>query len=98
MKTNKGYKCFEMDTEGNLYALFIDRNTVMPANKWIEAEMHKTKGFSFRPGLHIGEIPDCLGLSPIITLIQDIIKEEEKDGREFLQRLNMFQIMIIQNL
>lgn len=59
MKTNKGFKCFEMDQDGNLYSLFIDKNTVMPVGEWIEAGMHETKGFSFRPGLHIGEIPDC---------------------------------------
>ena len=59
MKTNKGFKCFEMDPDGNLYSLFIDKNTVMPVGEWIEAGMHETKGFGFRPGLHIGEIPDC---------------------------------------
>lgn len=59
MKTNKGFKCFEMDTQGNLYALFIDKNTIMPIGEWIKAEIHPTKGYSFRPGLHIGEIPDC---------------------------------------
>lgn len=59
MKTNKGFKCFEMDTNGNLYALFIDKNTIMPVGEWIKAGIHETKGFSCRPGLHIGEIPDC---------------------------------------
>ena len=59
MKINKGFKCFEMDTNGNLYALFIDKNTAMPVGEWINAGVHETKGFSFRPGFHIGEVPDC---------------------------------------
>lgn len=54
-----GYKLFEMDAEGNLYALFIDKNSVMPVGEWLQAGIFVTKGFSVRPGYHIGDIPDC---------------------------------------
>ena len=52
----KGFKLFEMDTENNLYPLFIDKKTVYPIGEWIKAENHPTKGFATRPGLHVGQI------------------------------------------
>lgn len=57
MKVNTGYKLFEMDECGNLYALFIDKNTIMPIGEWLLAGNFPTKGFALRPGFHIGEIP-----------------------------------------
>ena len=50
------YKLFEMDTNNNLYPLFIDKKTTCPIGKWIQAENHPTKGFAKRPGIHTGEI------------------------------------------
>ena len=57
MKTNFGYKLFERDPEGNLYPLFLDKNTVYPIGEWINAEIHYGKNFAPRPGLHCGIIP-----------------------------------------
>lgn len=57
MNIKTGYKLFEMDEHGNLYALFIDKNTIMPINEWLKAGKFPTKGFALRPGYHIGEIP-----------------------------------------
>ena len=59
MNIKKGYKLFEMDEQGNLYALFIDKNTEMPINQWLKAGNFPTKGFSVRPGYHIGQIPSA---------------------------------------
>ena len=59
MKTKIGYKLFEQDEQGNLYALFIDKNTIMPVDEWLQAGIFPTKGFSVRPGYHIGEIPSA---------------------------------------
>lgn len=59
MKTERGYKLFEMDENGNLYALFIDKNTIMSIDEWLKAENHPTKGFAPRPGYHIGQIPSA---------------------------------------
>lgn len=60
MKTNVGFKLFEQDTKGNLYPLFIDKNTVQPMNEWIEAGYHPTKGFAERAGWHLGkDIPSA---------------------------------------
>ena len=56
MKTKRGFKLFEMDTENNLYPLFIDKKTVYPIGEWIYAENHPTNGYAKRPGLHVGEI------------------------------------------
>ena len=55
MKTQIGYKLFEQDQKGNLYALFIDKKNIMPMNTWMLAGSHPTKGFAVRPGFHIGE-------------------------------------------
>ena len=57
MITKTGYKLFEMDECGNLYPLFIDKNTIIPVDNWVQAEIHVTRGFAARPGFHIGEIP-----------------------------------------
>lgn len=51
-----GYKLFEMDVNGNLYPLFIDKRTVYPVGEWIKAENHPTNGYAIRPGLHVGQI------------------------------------------
>ena len=52
----KGYKLFECDENGNLHALFIDKNTIMPIGEWLKAGVFPTPKFSVRPGYHIGEI------------------------------------------
>ena len=59
MKIKKGFKLFEMDTKGNLHALFIDKYTNMPIKHWMKAGIFPTKGYSLRPGFHIGEIPSA---------------------------------------
>jgi hypothetical protein len=56
MKIEKGYKLFEQDQEGNLFALFIDKKTKMPFGEWLKAGIFPTKSFSVRPGFHIGQI------------------------------------------
>lgn len=56
MKIEKGYKLFEMDSEGNLYPLFIGKKEAMPIGEWIKAKILPTTGFSVRPGFHLGEI------------------------------------------
>lgn len=57
MNIKRGYKLFEQDTEGNLFPLFIDKKTPMVIDRWLKAGIFPTKGFSERPGFHIGEIP-----------------------------------------
>ena len=56
MNTNRGYKLFEQDPDGNLYALFIDKKTNMSIGEWLKAGNYPTKGFAARPGYHIGQI------------------------------------------
>ena len=57
MKTNYGYKLFEQDPDGNLYPLFLDKDTIYPVGKWIDAEVHYGKNFAHRPGIHCGVTP-----------------------------------------
>lgn len=56
MTIKRGYKLFEQDSKGNLYALFIDKKTNMPIGEWLKAGNYPTKGFAARPGYHIGQI------------------------------------------
>ena len=62
MKTERGFKLFEMDNMGNLYPLFIDKKTSYPIGVWINAGNHPTKGYAARPGLHTGQIPSAVWL------------------------------------
>lgn len=58
--TNIGYKLFEMNAAGELFPLFIDKNTPVPIGEWIHAEYHPTKGFAARGGWHLGaDVPDA---------------------------------------
>ena len=59
MKVNKGFKLFEQDENGNLHALFIDKNTIMNVGEWLQAGIYPTQKFAVRPGYHIGEIPSA---------------------------------------
>ena len=55
-----GYKLFEMDKEGNLFPLFIDKKKKIPVGEWIHAEFTPTKSFAPRGGWHIGaDVPDA---------------------------------------
>lgn len=63
MEIRRGYKLFEQDPDGNLYALFIDKKAAMPIGEWLKAGNFPTKGFAARPGYHIGEgIPSAVWL------------------------------------
>lgn len=59
-KINYGYKLFEQNPNGDLFPLFIDKNTPVPVGEWVKAEFHPTKGFAARGGWHLGtDIPDA---------------------------------------
>lgn len=57
------YKLFRIRRDGTLGSLFINRKQVIPLNKKLEAEAHKTKGFAFRPGWHVTAKPVAPHLS-----------------------------------
>ena len=59
MKDNIGYKLFEMNENGELLPLFIDKNNPVPIGVWIHAEFIPTKGFAARGGWHVGTICDA---------------------------------------
>lgn len=59
MKNNIGYKLFEMNNNGELLPLFIDKNNPVPIGEWIHAEFIPTKGFATRGGWHVGTICDA---------------------------------------
>lgn len=46
------FKLVEVDSEGNLYSLFIHKQDPLPLGRWMQAENHPTKGFAERPGWH----------------------------------------------
>ena len=55
MNIQTGYKLFEMDSNGRLLPLFINKNEETPMNEWVMAEIvEHHPGFAHRPGWHIG--------------------------------------------
>lgn len=55
MKIAKGWKLFEMNSEGKLFPLFIGKNEETVMNKWVMAEIvEHHPGFAHRPGWHLG--------------------------------------------
>lgn len=55
MKTNIGYKLFEMRDDGKLFPLFIGKTKETPMNEWVPAEIiMEHNGFAHRPGWHLG--------------------------------------------
>ena len=61
MKTNTGYKLFEMRDDGKLFPLFIGKTKETPVNEWVLAEIiDYHPNFAHRPGWHIGaKIPSA---------------------------------------
>jgi hypothetical protein len=55
-KTITAYKLFKQKG-GQLYPLFIGKNTPTPIGQWIPATHIPTKGFAERPGWHAGVLP-----------------------------------------
>ena len=82
MKTNFGYKLFEQDANGNLFPLFIDKNTPQLIGEWIPAEYHPTKGFAARGGWHIGaDVPDAPWLKSYDGTETGFYKSRWKTGK-----------------
>lgn len=52
-----GYKLMRKRKDGTLGPLFINRRQKIKVGEWLEAEAHHTKGFAFRPGWHILDVP-----------------------------------------
>ena len=81
-KISYGYKLFEQNKDGELFPLFIDKNTAIPIGKWIHAEYHPTKGFAARGGWHIGaDIPDAPWLKSYNGTNVGYYKSRWKQGR-----------------
>lgn len=67
--TVTAYKLFRTDAEGNLYPLFVDANTPVPKNEWIQAQTgeltsdgkvkSKIGELAYRPGWHAGDTPNA---------------------------------------
>jgi hypothetical protein len=58
-KTIIAYKLFAIKKKqpGKIFPLFIGAKTATRIGEWIQAEFIPTKGFSHRPGWHVGESP-----------------------------------------
>lgn len=65
-RTVKAYKLFRMKG-GKIYPLYVDADTPIPLNKWVEAEVgpltnkgkvkSKIGELAYRPGFHSGDMP-----------------------------------------
>ena len=77
-----GYKLFEQNSNGELFPLFIDKNTPVPVGEWIRAEFHPTQGFAARGGWHIGaDIPDAPWLKAYNGTNKGYYKPRWKHGK-----------------
>ena len=55
MEIRKGWKLFEMNSDGKLFPLFIGKTEETPMNEWIMAQIiDHHPGFAHRPGWHLG--------------------------------------------
>ncbi len=54
-----GYKLIEVDPQGRLFPLFIGAKEEIRIGEPWKAQAIPTKGFAFRPGIHIGAIPSA---------------------------------------
>lgn len=77
-----GYKLFEMNSKGELFPLFIGKNTATPVGAWVHAEYIPTKGFAARGGWHIGaDVPDAPWLKSYDGTDTGFYKSRWKTGR-----------------
>lgn len=54
-----GYKLFEMNSNGELFPLFIGKTKETELGKWLHAEYLPCKGYAHRGGWHCGTIPSA---------------------------------------
>lgn len=54
-----GYKLIEVDPKGRLFPLFIGAKEEIKKDQVWVAKAIQTKGFAYRPGIHIGAIPSA---------------------------------------
>jgi hypothetical protein len=59
----RAYKLLRRRRNGTLGPLFINRRKVVVPGVWYDAEAHRTKGYSFRPGWHCAPTPHAPHLS-----------------------------------
>ena len=96
--TVKAYKMFRVDPKqpGKLFPLFVDANTPVPMNEWVEAkegEMSNGKvkskigPLAYRPGWHAGDLP-------LATHIGD--KDEEQKAE--VARINQLRDSMVADL
>lgn len=81
-ETMKAYKLFKQRKNGTIGPLFINRRQVIPTGKWLDAEEHPTKGYTFRPGWHTTNSPKADHLSMRGRIWMEVeIKDYEKFAR-----------------
>lgn len=57
------YKLVRKLKDGSIAPLFINKKSRIPVGKWLNAESHPTKGFSYRKGWHCTLEPKAPHLS-----------------------------------
>ncbi len=51
------YKLFRVLKNGEITPLFINKKQRLPIGEWLEAESHRTKGYTYRPFWHCTHQP-----------------------------------------
>ena len=78
-----GYKLMSVRKDGSLGPLFINRRQRIPVGEWLHAEAHLTKGFAFRPGWHIMDVPVAPHLKKTANRVWVQVEFEEDGAVEF---------------
>lgn len=77
-----GWKLFEENKDGQLFPLFIDKNTECLIGEWQKAKYEPTKGFAPRGGWHLGaDVPDAPWLKGYDGSDTGCYKSRWKNGR-----------------
>ena len=88
------YKLLRQRKNKTLGSLFINKRLVIPINTWLQAEEHKTKGYSFRPFWHCTEKPEAPHLSiknrvwckVEIADFEEMIRPNSQGGKWYLAK------------
>lgn len=76
------YKLFRKMKNGELAPLFINKKQRIPFDKWLDAELHPTKGYAVRKGWHCTLKP----IAPHLSTKNRVWVEVLADGCKFYER------------
>ena len=90
-----GYKLMRKRKDGTIGPLFINARQRVPVGVWLDAEAHHKKGFAFRPGWHVLDVPIAPHLKKSVDRVwvqveyddfETFYRPESQGGKWFLAK------------